>query len=77
MFHSIPFRSLGFKPLQTQLAALQSRNYAATSRTGDDAAELDEARKWFANFDQNTIPKSISKTEYARSSGPGGQKVNK
>lgn len=40
-----------------------------------DAEQLEEARKWNANFDPSLLPKGI--TTYARSSGPGGQHVNK
>lgn len=40
-----------------------------------DADALAEARKWRQTFSQSTIPKG--QTVYARSSGPGGQHVNK
>lgn len=40
-----------------------------------DAEQLEEARKWNANFDPSLLPKGL--TTYARSSGPGGQHVNK
>lgn len=42
---------------------------------GDD--ELDAARRWLANFDTETIPRSICDVSFSRSSGPGGQNVNK
>ena len=50
----------------------------ATKRGGDaDEAELDAARKWLANLDTDTIPRSIGDVSFSRSSGPGGQNVNK
>lgn len=43
--------------------------------TGLDAAELDAARKWRQGFSMNSLPKGT--TTFSRSSGPGGQHVNK
>lgn len=40
-----------------------------------DTEMLEEARKWNENFDPSLLPKGL--TTYARSSGPGGQHVNK
>ncbi|KAF1988200.1 peptidyl-tRNA hydrolase domain protein [Aulographum hederae CBS 113979] len=39
--------------------------------------ELAAARKWLANFDAETLPKSLYDFSFSRSSGPGGQNVNK
>ncbi|KAM0798742.1 peptidyl-tRNA hydrolase [Usnea florida] len=36
-----------------------------------------EARTWLARFNANTIPKNICEVTFSRSSGPGGQNVNK
>lgn len=36
-----------------------------------------EARTWLARFHVNTIPKNICDVTFSRSSGPGGQNVNK
>ena len=36
-----------------------------------------EARTWLARFHVNTIPKNICEVTFSRSSGPGGQNVNK
>jgi hypothetical protein len=44
---------------------------------GRDDDELDAARRWLANFDAETIPRSICDVSFSRSSGPGGQNVNK
>jgi len=55
----------------------KSRAFSSKYGDGDDAADLDAARKWFAKFNENTIPMTISKTRFSNSSGPGGQKTNK
>ena len=43
------------------------------------AEEEDEvaARKWLANYNPDTIPQKICDVSFSRSSGPGGQNVNK
>ncbi|RKL33688.1 hypothetical protein BFJ72_g9912 [Fusarium proliferatum] len=43
--------------------------------TGLDQEALSEARSWFESFSSTQLPKG--NTTYARSSGPGGQHVNK
>ncbi|KAI1121832.1 hypothetical protein F5Y10DRAFT_255504 [Nemania abortiva] len=40
-----------------------------------DQDDLHEARKWYTSFNGDSIPKGH--TSYSRSSGPGGQHVNK
>ncbi|KAI1087083.1 hypothetical protein F5B19DRAFT_91291 [Rostrohypoxylon terebratum] len=40
-----------------------------------DQDELAEARKWLDTFDWDTLPRGLS--SFSRSSGPGGQHVNK
>ena len=40
-----------------------------------DQDELAEARKWYQSFKSSRLPRGS--TTYARSSGPGGQHVNK
>ena len=35
------------------------------------------ARQWLAKFDVNTIPRRLGEVTFSRSSGPGGQNVNK
>ncbi|KAI0475607.1 hypothetical protein GGR56DRAFT_646642 [Xylariaceae sp. FL0804] len=40
-----------------------------------DVDELTEAREWFTSFGEDSLPQG--RTSYARSSGPGGQHVNK
>ncbi|KAL1635431.1 hypothetical protein SLS58_010294 [Diplodia intermedia] len=60
------------------LQSLQSRPFA--SRRQPDAASEDDlaaARKWLQKLDPETIPKHICDVSFSRSSGPGGQNVNK
>ena len=42
-----------------------------------DEASLTTARQWLAKLDPDTIPHSICDISFSRSSGPGGQNVNK
>ena len=42
-----------------------------------DEQDHEEARTWLAGFNANTIPKNICEVTFSRSSGPGGQNVNK
>lgn len=52
---------------------LASRRQPAAASEEDLAA----ARKWLQNLDPETIPKNICDVSFSRSSGPGGQNVNK
>lgn len=40
-------------------------------------AEFDGARQWLQRFDESVIPRTVGDVSYSRSSGPGGQNVNK
>lgn len=40
-------------------------------------AELSVVRKWLSSFTCESIPKRICEVSFSRSSGPGGQNVNK
>ena len=65
---------LQFRKIQT------SRWFAARRGAGYDVdeAELAAARKWLANLDADTIRKNaVCDISFSRSSGPGGQNVNK
>jgi hypothetical protein len=35
------------------------------------------ARQWLAKFNTNSIPRNLCEVSFSRSSGPGGQNVNK
>jgi hypothetical protein len=77
MLHMQVLKSLSKSPSRGQLALLQDcRAYSSRSISDSEAADLDAAREWFRRFKKSTIPEKIGKTEFSRSSGPGGQKVN-
>ena len=52
------------------------RCISSPAKTYDDEAHR-EARTWLERFNANAIPKNISEVTFSRSSGPGGQNVNK
>lgn len=69
--------SLTLKPVQLQAPPLYRA--LASRRAGGEASEEDirAARRWLEKFDPETIPKNICELSFSRSSGPGGQNVNK
>ena len=53
---------------------------AAFSRTASTSAseeDFDKARHWYAQLSSSPLPREIGEVSYSRSSGPGGQNVNK
>ena len=44
---------------------------------GQSAEEQEAARAWLEQFNRTGIPRRICDVTFSRSSGPGGQKVNK
>lgn len=44
---------------------------------GSSEEDLQKARKWLEKLELDTIPKNICELSFSRSSGPGGQNVNK
>ncbi|KAF2085426.1 peptidyl-tRNA hydrolase domain-containing protein [Saccharata proteae CBS 121410] len=48
-----------------------------TSTTTSEEEDVVAARKWLAQFNPETIPRSLCDISFSRSSGPGGQNVNK
>jgi peptidyl-tRNA hydrolase ICT1 len=58
--------------------AVGARRWATDRRGAEiDEDELKAARSWLAKLDAETIPRSIGEVTFSRSSGPGGQHVNK
>lgn len=49
----------------------------STSRDSASEDEIKEARAWLTRFNAETIPKELYEFSFSRSSGPGGQNVNK
>ncbi|RDL31881.1 Uncharacterized protein BP5553_09283 [Venustampulla echinocandica] len=78
-FKSYFSASAAFKSQHHLVLAQTLRTYSARSGSDSQATEFEAARHWFQNFDQSAIAElgKLSKTDFSRSSGPGGQKVNK
>jgi peptidyl-tRNA hydrolase ICT1 len=49
----------------------------ASGRGNVSEDELLQARRWLEQLRAETIPRSIGELSFSRSSGPGGQNVNK
>ena len=67
------------RALLVEEVAGRGRSMLASRRTAAAASEEDlaAARKWLQKLDSETIPPSIGDVSFSRSSGPGGQNVNK
>ena len=65
------------RPLNSRTSRLSARFYAIKRGGDTDEEEVAAARRWLANFDPETLPRSICDVSFSRSSGPGGQNVNK
>lgn len=51
--------------------------FSATVHPLATDAEITTARQWLKTFNHSAIPQSVGDVSYSRSSGPGGQNVNK
>lgn len=75
---SMSYRTLLFgSRLQTSRVSLIKRAFSSATRLCSTEAELDSARRWLKTFDKSVIPQTVGDVSYSRSSGPGGQNVNK
>jgi protein subunit release factor B len=63
--------------LHTSKVSLSRRAFSNTVRVYSTEAEIDSARRWLKTFDKSAIPQTVGDVSYSRSSGPGGQNVNK
>ena len=59
------------------LASLEHAVGLASRAPSSTEAEITAARKWLADLTPDSVPKDGCDISYARSSGPGGQNVNK
>ena len=61
------------------LYARFSKNLFTKSSAPGEYSESDHsaARQWLTKFDIHTIPRNLGQITFSRSSGPGGQNVNK
>lgn len=60
----------------SQVPPPRPQAFFATSVSQSDD-EIVQARRWLKNFDQLVIPRRHFDISFSRSSGPGGQHVNK
>jgi hypothetical protein len=69
---------LRYRFLANCLAVRRSFSSAREGGSGASEQDLRDARSWLAALDAEAIPlKSIGELSFSRSSGPGGQNVNK
>lgn len=54
-----------------------TRHFASTLESEADKEKIAAARDWLQRFNAETIPRNIGDVTFSRSSGPGGQNVNK
>ncbi|KAI6245857.1 hypothetical protein HI914_06137 [Erysiphe necator] len=70
-----------FSPASISVRKTQSlkptMNYSTKFDSNNSKFDFDDARKWFSNFNSDSLPDKIAKTTFSRASGPGGQKTNK
>ena len=65
-------------PRSRPILSQHVRAFASKRGPADYSDEdLAAARKWLADLNPDTIPRSLSEITFSRSSGPGGQNVNK
>ena len=69
-------RSWSSAPGRCPIAGQEIRFLSCAHNTATEA-EITAARKWLSEFTPSLIPKDACEISYARSSGPGGQNVNK
>ena len=81
---STMLRTLGLSPtLQlyrnsyTSFSCSRFLSFGADVTDGPTEEEQIAARQWLASFNPGTIPRNLCEISYSRSSGPGGQNVNK
>lgn len=67
-------QNLFFKLLRVKLLVCRREK---TTTVGFSDKEIDNSKKWLENFKHDDIPKNLFEISYSRSSGPGGQNVNK
>lgn len=78
LFQGRAFRTFAASRLRHQIWFITNcRAYSSPYGSVSEADELEAAREWYRGFKRGTIPAKIGETSFSRSSGPGGQKVNK
>jgi protein subunit release factor B len=57
-----------------------ARKFASATEHNASEEDLSKARQWYKGFSHDAgqvIPRTLGEVSYSRSSGPGGQNVNK
>ncbi|KAF2175589.1 hypothetical protein K469DRAFT_683850 [Zopfia rhizophila CBS 207.26] len=74
-----PARPLISSAIGCQLQLLPTIRHFGARKNGNGVSEDDvrAARNWLEKLDAETIPKNLYELTFSRSSGPGGQNVNK
>ena len=72
----------GLRHLDRKLTLFSFRKRSTTvapKQNVDQPSEEDQraARLWLSRFNSGTIPRNLCNISFSRSSGPGGQNVNK
>lgn len=76
-------QSIALKRVRTRLTSSTacstgaSRFFAAKRSSDTDEEELQAARQWLSKLAPDMIPRDLCDVSFSRSSGPGGQNVNK
>ncbi|OJD18545.1 hypothetical protein AJ78_01461 [Emergomyces pasteurianus Ep9510] len=72
-----PWTTVTVRPFLPTINTRQLASGRATNSQELTDEELGEARIWLSQLTPRTIPRNIGDISYSRSSGPGGQNVNK
>ena len=65
------------RPIHHVALGIRYMAFRSDEPEGPSEADMRAAREWLASFDLDTIPKKLCDISFSRSSGPGGQNVNK
>lgn len=68
---------LGFSQLLQFSKPLNKAYYGTGNMEGLTEDEVNIGREWLSRFNSSTLPRDIGDISFSRSSGPGGQNVNK
>jgi hypothetical protein len=63
--------------LATSFNGCSKKRLHQTANLRATESDVSVARKWLAELHEASLPSSIGEVSYSRSSGPGGQNVNK
>ena len=79
MFHAFLSKKdqIFYRLVSRNTSPHRSLSVPVNSFGGYTAAEQKEARVWLSKFEVENIPKKLCEVTFSRSSGPGGQNVNK